>query len=119
MAPHSGWRSSFSRCQLTEGGSGIPRDDSIPYHLPLSGSRGRRLSVSLQLPISYVLVCVQSAWIDLFILATTHDMKDRLEPLHLVGTARCASRGFIPEFGEQCLLVFKNKELKEEAKKGC
>ncbi len=33
--------------------------------------------------------------------------------------SRCASRGVIPGFGEQCLLVFKNKELKgeEEAKK--
>jgi hypothetical protein len=31
-------------------------------------------------------------------------MKDGLEPFHLVGTARCASRGVILAFGEDCLL---------------
>jgi hypothetical protein len=28
---------------------------------------------------------------------STHSMKDALEPFHLVGTARCASRGMTPK----------------------
>jgi SpoVK/Ycf46/Vps4 family AAA+-type ATPase len=33
--------------------------DPERYDRPLSGSRGRRFSVCLQLPISYVLACLQ------------------------------------------------------------
>jgi hypothetical protein len=36
-----------------------------------------------------------------------HIMKDGLEPFHLVGIARCASRGIIRTFGEQ-MSLYKN-----------
>jgi hypothetical protein len=99
MAPHSGWRSYFSRRQLTEGGSGNPRDNfnqipspsewitraeilcllTAPHFL-----RARLLAVRMDMPLHQ---------------SDTYAMKGCLEPLHSRATARCASRGLLPTLG--------------------
>src|SRR5260221_4988572 len=73
-------------------------------HLPLSGSRGQRLSVCLQHPplLRYRLLAIR---VDRPLHpSNTHAMKNRLEPLCLKTTARCTSRGILSSFGK--LLCF-------------
>src|SRR6266849_10401680 len=93
MAHHSCWRPCFSRRQLTEGGSGKHRDDF--NHVPSPSEwitraegicllttppllRSRLLAIRVDRPLHP---------------SNTHAMKNRLEPLCLKTTARCASRG--------------------------
>ena len=66
---------------------------SIPCHLPLSGSRGQRLPVSLQQP-PFLRARLLAIRVDRPLhQSNTHAMESRLEPLHSRVTPRCASRG--------------------------
>jgi hypothetical protein len=76
--------------------------------LPLIRSGGLRVPVySPQLPCILLLAwCLLLLHMEMSLhQRSMHIMKDGLEPFHLVGIARCASRGFIPGFGEHCQLA--------------
>ena len=93
MAHQSRWRSYFSRHKLTEGGSGKHRDG---FNHVLSPSewitRAEVTCLLTALPLlRYRLLAIR---VDRPLHPrNTHAMKDRLEPLRLKTTARCASRG--------------------------
>jgi len=93
MAHHSCWRSCFSRRKLTEGGSGKHRDDF--KHVPSPSewiTRAEVICLFTAPPfLGYRLLAIR---VDRSLHpSNTHALKNRLEPLRLKTTARCASRG--------------------------
>jgi hypothetical protein len=100
MAHHSCWRSCFSLRKLTEGGSGKQRDDFNHVLSPSEWITRAEVTCLLTAPplLRYRLLAIR---VDRPLhQSNTHAMKNRLEPLRLKTTARCASRGIWHTLGD-------------------
>ena len=104
-AHYCSWRSCFSRRQLTEGGSGKQRDDFDHVLSPSEWITRAEVTCLFTAPpfFRYRLLTIR---VDRPLhQSNTHAMKNRLEPLRLKTTARCASRGENPFYITQNMLL--------------